>query len=162
MDSNRERERENSEKAKKEKPDLLSYSAQIRFFKHSEWQYVTIDDRIPTNGQRPLYGRCKDDNEQWVALVEKAYAKLHGCYEVIESGNISVALTDLTSESCSTFEFADADVVNAIKDGSMWKQMQWFQKEEYLMGCSAHSESEKEEEMPLGLMKNHAYGILSV
>jgi hypothetical protein len=32
----------------------------------------------------------------WVPLLEKAYAKLHGCYETLISGFIDDALNDLT------------------------------------------------------------------
>jgi hypothetical protein len=32
----------------------------------------------------------------WVPLVEKAYAKLHGCYEALKGGSVSYALSDLT------------------------------------------------------------------
>jgi hypothetical protein len=32
----------------------------------------------------------------WVPLVEKAYAKLHGCYEVLKGGSVPYALADLT------------------------------------------------------------------
>ena len=30
----------------------------------------------------PLYSRSKDAQQIWVLLLEKAYAKMHGCYEV--------------------------------------------------------------------------------
>lgn len=34
-------------------------------------------------------------------------------------------------------------------------------KESYLMGCSsAHGDKETEEESPLGILQNHAYGIM--
>jgi hypothetical protein len=44
----------------------------------------------------------------------------------------------------------------------MWSLIQYFVKEEYLMGCSFNTKDDKvkEAENPLGLMHNHAYGIL--
>lgn len=60
---------------------------------------VTIDDFVPMRGGKPVYGRCRDPKEMWVPLVEKAYAKLHGSYQAIESGSIATALIDLTGEA---------------------------------------------------------------
>ena len=38
---------------------------------------MTIDDRLPcTMGGKVYYARCKDMNETWVPLMEKAYAKI--------------------------------------------------------------------------------------
>lgn len=54
----------------------------FKFFKDFLWRYVIIDERIPvsrSNG-RPVFATCKELNELWVPLIEKAYAKLHGCY----------------------------------------------------------------------------------
>ena len=54
----------------------------LRFFKEFKWRYVIIDDRIPVykgNGSY-VFGRCTDVEELWVPLIEKAYAKLFGCY----------------------------------------------------------------------------------
>jgi calpain len=58
----------------------------FRFFKNFKWLYVIIDDRIPTieggdnYTRKPAFGHCTDPGEVWVPLIEKAYAKLHGCY----------------------------------------------------------------------------------
>lgn len=52
----------------------------IRFFLNMKWRYVIIDDRIPTKDGFPVYARCREEQELWVPLIEKAYAKLFGCY----------------------------------------------------------------------------------
>jgi hypothetical protein len=70
----------------------------FRFFKDFSWRYVIIDDRIPCykSNKQPVFGRCSDIKELWVPLIEKAYAKLHMCYESLVSGFIDDGLTDLT------------------------------------------------------------------
>ena len=73
--------------------------AVFQFFKNGKWQYVIIDTRIPYNSssKTPLYGHCTDPNEFWVPLMEKAYAKLHSCYEILNGGSMAEALVDLTA-----------------------------------------------------------------
>jgi hypothetical protein len=68
----------------------------FKFFKDFKWLYVIIDDRVPCIDNYPVFGSCRDPVETWVPMIEKAYAKLHGCYEALISGFIDDALTDLT------------------------------------------------------------------
>jgi hypothetical protein len=51
---------------------------------------VIIDERIPVDHltRLPVFGACKSPHELWVALIEKAYAKMHGCYENLISGYV--------------------------------------------------------------------------
>jgi hypothetical protein len=38
-------------------------------------------------GSNALYfGSCRDSNETWLPLIEKAYAKAHGDYQAIDGG----------------------------------------------------------------------------
>ena len=74
----------------------------FRFFKECKWVYVIIDDRIPCykrgyGDPEIVFGRCRSQNEFWVPLIEKAYAKLHNCYESLITGFIDDALVDMTA-----------------------------------------------------------------
>ena len=63
--------------------------------------FVIIDDRIPVykkNG-KVVFAQCKDPNELWVPFIEKAYAKLHGCYKALIGGYSHYALGDMTGFS---------------------------------------------------------------
>lgn len=52
----------------------------IKFYKNFDWRYVIIDDKIPCLDGKIIYSHCRTPNEFWVALIEKAYAKIHNCY----------------------------------------------------------------------------------
>ncbi|KAK7475398.1 hypothetical protein BaRGS_00033348, partial [Batillaria attramentaria] len=69
----------------------------FNFWQYGTWKEVIIDDCLPTrNGKLIFTANTKQDNEFWVALLEKAYAKLYGSYEAIDGGRIHDALLDLT------------------------------------------------------------------
>ena len=67
----------------------------IKFSKAGKWRYLHIDDRIACRPSGKVqYCRNDDPNETWAMLLEKAYAKLHGCYESLIFGLIEKALVD--------------------------------------------------------------------
>ena len=90
-----------------------------RFYKNGSWVEVTTDTRAPaTSGfgdggahgsPEPIYGRCLDPREQWVSLLEKAYAKLHGSYEALSGGSVTEALVDLTGGSGEEVKLEEKD-----------------------------------------------------
>lgn len=70
----------------------------IRLFKNFNWVYVILDKRVIVNKKTrlPVFGSCRDPHEMWVALVEKAYAKMHGCYGNLISGYVDEGILELT------------------------------------------------------------------
>ena len=61
---------------------------------------MIIDDRLPIKDDELIYARCEstDVSEYWVSLAEKAYAKLHGCYQSLNGGHVEEAIFDLTGQ----------------------------------------------------------------
>ncbi len=82
----------------------------IQFFKEERWRNVPLDDCLPCNALgTPIFATSTDQNEIWPMLVEKAYAKLHGCYASIVHGQVQYALRDLTGGTVERIALHKAD-----------------------------------------------------
>ena len=82
----------------------------VRLWRYGKWETVIIDDRLPQKKNNYVYARCSDPNEFWVALIEKAFAKLHGCYEAIEGGMPIESMVDLTGGLAERYELNNSKI----------------------------------------------------
>uniref|UniRef100_A0A667X1V3 Calpain 10 n=1 Tax=Myripristis murdjan TaxID=586833 RepID=A0A667X1V3_9TELE len=80
---------------------------QFHFWQQGHWTEVTIDDRLPCINSSLCFSRCQDPTAFWVALLEKAYAKVHGSYERLWAGQVSEALVDLTGGLAERWNLGD-------------------------------------------------------
>lgn len=121
----------------------------LRFFKEFKWRYVILDDRLPCakSNAQPVFGKCKNIHELWVPLIEKAYAKLHGCYEALISGFIDDALTDMTglvAEKIKTHNDQGIFPHKSLGDkDKFWQYLVQRRKEKCMMGCSVSGDVER-------------------
>ncbi|KAJ8298501.1 hypothetical protein KUTeg_025032 [Tegillarca granosa] len=112
----------------------------VRLCKDGYWKIILIDDLFPCDQyDRLLYSKGKR-RQLWVPLIEKAAAKLHGCYEALTSGRTIEALSLLTGEPCerldlhgrnhSTCKFVhvvlendDGSPINKAEKERIWKKL---------------------------------------
>ncbi|XP_072842329.1 calpain-3 [Pogona vitticeps] len=106
----------------------------FQFWRFGSWVEVIIDDRLPTYGKQLVFTKSSQQNEFWSALLEKAYAKVHGSYEALKGGNTTEAMEDFTGGVTEFYEIKDAP-----KD--MYKIMKHAIERGSLMACSIEDNS---------------------
>ncbi|KIO31143.1 hypothetical protein M407DRAFT_68340 [Tulasnella calospora MUT 4182] len=164
------------------------------FWRDSGWAEVIIDDLLFTKippwnslppGDRAMFrndkrtyntrarqglfenlyfAKSKTDNETWVPLIEKAYAKLHGDYESLEGGFTSEGVEDLTG-GVSTIIYT-RDILDTDK---FWEEELLNVGKDRLFACFTPGTTPGASEKDLtaidgdenqGLISGHAYSII--
>ncbi|KAL8840737.1 MAG: hypothetical protein Q9170_001175 [Blastenia crenularia] len=113
-------------------------------------------------GSRALcFAQCSDQNETWLPLLEKAFAKAHGDYSSIDGGFTGEAIEDLTGGV--TTELLTTDILDTEK---FWKDEILKVNDEFLFGCATGrfdkwqgSETAEESGARKGVIRMHAYSV---
>ena len=127
----------------------------FRFWRYGEWIDVVVDDRLPTIDGKLFLNKSDNENEFWPALLEKAYAKIHGSYAALEGGFTRDGFLDFSGACLEYFNF-NIEIPDNLFD-TLYKANQLMA----LMACSTPGKDQGKTNRH-GLVPGHAYTITKV
>ncbi|RXN20103.1 calpain-10 [Labeo rohita] len=121
----------------------------FQFWQNGHWIEVRVDDRLPCINDTLCFSRCQSSRAFWVALLEKAYAKLHGSYERLWAGQVCEAIVDLSGTIVVRWSLKGAESPQQPNDsksehtpnGLRLSELSLELKQRCAISCCVHSAS---------------------
>jgi len=154
------------------KPLVNGGPYQIRLFIDAQWRTYIVDDQFPcwkkeaaprlnkrgkikaNQNEDFRLAYCKaTDNQLWVPLLEKAYAKAHQSYSAISGGWVEEAMFDLTGCPTETICVGSKE----LSEEELFLRLLSFHDAGFPMGASCARPQKGS-----GIVGRHAYGILDL
>nr|XP_018901638.1 PREDICTED: calpain-5-like [Bemisia tabaci] len=147
------------------KPDEYCGIFHFRFWQFGEWVDVVIDDALPTYDGMLISVQGESESEFWAALLEKAYAKLHGSYEALRESSLSDILVDTTAGVSQVIDLKGEEYMS--NEDKRWELFETLISEnnDHSIICFTIASSEEEEiglRTDLGLKIGLAYHVTDV
>ena len=127
----------------------------VRFFLNGQDTPVVVDDYLPCKPDGKLaFASCRE-NEIWVPILEKAWAKLHGTFARTEGGLPSFAATHIMGVPAEAYQH---DEVENTED--FFAMLESADRRNFIMMAASHGEGENRN--ATGVISGHAYSLISI
>ena len=137
----------------------------MRLCREGTWTLVTVDDQFPCDKRnRLLYSDCSR-RQLWAPLIEKACAKLFGCYEALVAGKCVEGLSLLTGAPCESINLQKMKHEIDPDHEVIWGQLLSATQAGHIMGASCGGGQMQVDDKAfedVGLKPRHAYSVLDV
>ena len=129
----------------------------VKLYINGERRLISVDDYFCVDQRTNEWAfTSSKENEIWVQLVEKAWAKACGTYAKTIGGHCDEALYALTGAPTEKLVLEDMEV------DELWDELSKADEKKYIMGCAVGSEDYDGEHDYKGLDSNHAYTLIGV
>lgn len=122
---------------------------------NGNWRQIVVDDFFPIeihgNACEFAFSRTQED-EIWPLVLEKAYAKVFGSYDIIAAGNLMHTLRDLTGAPYEVLENIGGD------SEELWRILVSASQKNYIIVCS-RSDSSTSADSRL-IQPGHAHNVV--
>ncbi|XP_060064999.1 calpain-5-like [Ylistrum balloti] len=148
-----------------EREEKNTYGGVFHFvlWRYGEWIDVVVDDRLPTKNGKLVFCHSKSRNEFWSALLEKAYAKLYGDYESLNTGRTGDALVDFTGGVAEKLVMSRININDKNVKKQLFLKLKDASDNKALMNCNIQCQrTEVGKDTPQGLVLGHGYNITKV
>ena len=131
----------------------------INFYINGKWKLILLDDYFPSRNTsfKKFAFAYSSTKEIWVPLLEKAWAKINGCYAKVGTGGLPNEVFDLCSEAYNEYIL----IKNKNKD-LLWKEIFEGEKKNYMMTAGTTKNTNNFRLEKIGLTPGHAYTVLGV
>ena len=127
----------------------------IKLFINGTWRGVTIDDFLPIDVNGNWLGAYSSRGKMWVSLIEKAYLKSQGGYD-FDGSNSSKDLYVLTGWLPEKHNLRK----EGIDTNKLWNRIKaGYATSDCLITVGTASIPDEDN---IGLVGNHAYGVLEI
>ena len=134
----------------------------IYLYLNGRWKLVLLDDYFPYSAKdfkfKQLFFSSSCQNEIWVSLIEKAWAKVNGFYVNIGCGGYSYEAFDVLTEAYTEHIYIDKK-----NEDKLWEKMKdAIENEDYALTAGTPSKSKLLRLDKVGLVEKHAYTIINI